>query len=81
MRQASQKGEGPAMTLECINPPDLPVPEDVHAGSFVATGTKWVFVSGPGTWKTYTASSSAPATLPFQADQVVREPRGELLRQ
>jgi enamine deaminase RidA (YjgF/YER057c/UK114 family) len=33
------------MTLECINPPDLPTPE-MYTQVVVATGTKLIFVSG-----------------------------------
>lgn len=33
------------MTLECINPPDLPVPA-TYTQVVVATGTKLIFVSG-----------------------------------
>jgi len=33
------------MTLQCINPADLPIPE-MYTQVVVATGTKWVFVSG-----------------------------------
>jgi len=33
------------MTLECINPPDLPIPE-MYTQVVVATGTKLIFVSG-----------------------------------
>jgi enamine deaminase RidA (YjgF/YER057c/UK114 family) len=33
------------MTLECINPTDLPIPE-MYTEVVVATGSKLVFVSG-----------------------------------
>ena len=33
------------MTIECINPPDLPVPE-TYSQVVVATGTKMVFIAG-----------------------------------
>src|SRR5262245_63877116 len=33
------------MTLECINPPDLPTPQ-TYTQVVVATGTKLIFVSG-----------------------------------
>lgn len=33
------------MTLQCINPKDLPVPQ-TYSQVVVATGSKWVFVSG-----------------------------------
>ena len=33
------------MTLECINPPDLPTPE-MYTQVVVATGSKLVFVAG-----------------------------------
>lgn len=33
------------MTLECINPPDLPTP-DTYTQVVVATGTKLIFVAG-----------------------------------
>jgi enamine deaminase RidA (YjgF/YER057c/UK114 family) len=33
------------MTLECINPPDLPIPE-MYTQVVVARGTKLIFVSG-----------------------------------
>src|SRR6476659_4362055 len=33
------------MTLKCINPPDLPVPE-VYTQVVVATGSRMIFVSG-----------------------------------
>jgi enamine deaminase RidA (YjgF/YER057c/UK114 family) len=33
------------MTIECINPPDLPVPE-TYTQVVVATGTKMIFVAG-----------------------------------
>ena len=33
------------MALQCINPKDLPVPE-IYSQVVVATGSKWVFVSG-----------------------------------
>ncbi len=33
------------MTLKCINPKDLPTPE-MYTQVVVATGSKWVFVSG-----------------------------------
>lgn len=33
------------MPLECINPGDLPTPE-IYSQVVVATGSKWVFVSG-----------------------------------
>ena len=33
------------MPLECINPDDLPIPE-IYSQVVVATGSKWVFVSG-----------------------------------
>jgi enamine deaminase RidA (YjgF/YER057c/UK114 family) len=33
------------MTIECINPPDLPVPE-TYSQVVVATGTRMVFVAG-----------------------------------
>lgn len=33
------------MTLQCINPEDLPVPQ-TYSQVVVATGSKWVFVSG-----------------------------------
>jgi len=33
------------MTLECINPDDLPTPE-TYTQVVIATGSKWVFVSG-----------------------------------
>jgi enamine deaminase RidA (YjgF/YER057c/UK114 family) len=33
------------MTIECINPPDLPVPQ-TYSQVVVATGTKMVFIAG-----------------------------------
>ncbi|MBD8900585.1 RidA family protein [Rhodanobacter sp. DHG33] len=33
------------MTLECINPKDLPTPQ-TYSQVVVATGTRWVFVAG-----------------------------------
>lgn len=33
------------MTLQCINPKDLPIPQ-TYSQVVIATGSKWVFVSG-----------------------------------
>jgi enamine deaminase RidA (YjgF/YER057c/UK114 family) len=41
----ASKGDARKMTIECINPPDLPVPE-TYSQVVVATGTRMIFVAG-----------------------------------
>ena len=52
------------MTLECINPPDLPTPK-TYTQVVVARGNKLIFVSGQDP-KTYTGSLSAEVILRFK---------------
>ncbi len=56
------------MTLECINPKDLPTPE-TYTQVVVATGSKMVFRRGPGA-RRHPRQAGWPGDLATQARQV-----------